>query len=144
ASISGGPSTHQGNGGRTVNLELTPKEKDFEREVYEFFRAEVPDWYASIFVLDQADFDRSIEAGTRFAKKLIARRWYTPHWPERFGGSDLTRIQRMVLAEAIAYFEDPRGVHYMGAGWVGSVLLKFANEYQLERYLTPTAAADAI
>src|SRR6185312_6656572 len=26
----------------------------------------------------------------------------------------------------------------------GSVLLKFANEYQLERYLTPTAAADAI
>jgi alkylation response protein AidB-like acyl-CoA dehydrogenase len=118
-----------------LDFRFSTDELAYERDVHDFLKAGVPDWWSGIFVLEEEDYRRAWNWSNGFAKELAKRDMLVPGWPREHGGIDLDPLKQLILAEQLAYFDDPRGAHYMGGNWVGPVLLRMGSEEQKRRYL---------
>jgi alkylation response protein AidB-like acyl-CoA dehydrogenase len=79
-----------------------------------------------------------------FCSALEIEGLLVPHWPRKFGGSDADVWQQFILGEEMWAAGEPRGPQYMNVNWVGPVLMRFGTRAQLEKYLPPIRAGQAI
>ena len=66
--------------------------------------------------------------------RLVAKGWYVPHWPERWGGQAMPPPWRMTLDEELARHDCPEG-NTFGPDMVGPMLMQFGDDAQKEFFL---------
>ncbi|MCC7425308.1 MAG: acyl-CoA dehydrogenase family protein [Alphaproteobacteria bacterium] len=114
---------------------------------YERFREEAIDFYRSEFrpewLQTEPDSDAYRALGKDLDNKLIARGWYTLHWPTKYGGKGGDLIQYSILREVAAYFRAPTyGGH--GRYIVGPALFEIGTEEQKARHLPRISRGELI
>jgi len=70
-----------------------------------------------------------------FSKKLGARGWIGYTWPKRYGGSDGSYLERLIITEELLRAGAPVGAHWLTDRQVGASLLAYGSEPQRESLL---------
>lgn len=83
--------------------------------------------------------DDALAAQRQFAKKLVAKGWYTMHWPEEYGGRAVSIQTQLAFREAMAYEGAPAS---LGGSAVTSVLMLRGSDWQKQEFLPKLANAD--
>ena len=114
-----------------MNLDLTPQEEAFRREVRAFVDANLP---AAIRdkVLNGVNLER--EEVVRWHKILHAKGWAGIGWPQRFGGTGWTPVQQHIFDVECADAGTPRILPF-GVNMVGHVIMAFGSPAQQQRFL---------
>ena len=114
-----------------MDLNYSPEELAFRATVRTWIRANLPDDLREKVVnyhdLDRADY-------LRWHKILATQGWVAPHWPEEWGGTHWTAVQRYIFEEACATVGCPMLLP-TGVPMCGPVLLRFGTEAQKKRFL---------
>ena len=74
-----------------------------------------------------------------FQKKLVAKGWWTMHWPAEHGGQDASIAAQLAYKEAMAYAGAPPA---SGGGLVAPVLMAIGQQWQKDLFLPQLANAD--
>lgn len=124
-----------------MDFEFTEKEKKFKKEISEFLDREVTEG-----VIEESD------AGLGFGphswelmRKLGAKRWLAPSYPEEYGGLGLSKIYRYIVAEELDYRNALvviRGLGMVGVDMVGPVILRHGNEKQKKEWVCGIARGE--
>ncbi|WP_299651239.1 acyl-CoA dehydrogenase family protein [uncultured Jannaschia sp.] len=109
-----------------MDLSFSPEEEAFRAEVRQFLAEELPEDIARRNregrELEKADMDR-------WHAILNARGWLAVTWPEEYGGTGWTPVQRHIFEEECARASAPRTLSF-GLAMLGPVLIKFGTEAQ--------------
>jgi len=114
-----------------MDLAFTPAEHAFREEVRAFIGAELP-----------SDVRTKVQAGTELTKadyvawqgKLNAHGWLAPNWPEQYGGTGWSVVQKHIFEEELALGWAPRNIPF-GVSMVAPVIIEFGNDEQRANYL---------
>jgi len=116
-----------------VNFDLSPDEREFEREVKTFLREN-----ASTEVMDphpeQLSQTVDTPAKRAFMAKLAERGWLGMSWPREYGGGERSGIYDFVLTEALSRWGAPQPGK--GVGIVGKTIIRHGND-KLKEYFLP-------
>lgn len=86
----------------------------------------------------QTEYSRS------FCAALAEENLLIPNWPAEHGGQNAPVWNQFILGEEMWAAGEPRGAQYMNVNWLGPVLMRYGTEDQLNRYLPPIRAGNAI
>ena len=114
--------------------------EQWRSELRAFLKAELPPGFEGDD--DFFDNEEQMAFARQFTKKLGAKRWFAPAWPEKYGGGGKTQIEQMILNEELAYHRAPSGGRLFTIGITGPTMLVHGSEEQKERYLPGMAAGE--
>ena len=123
-----------------MNLEYTPDQRAFRREVRDWMQANVPAHPLPSFDLTREGF----EAHRDWERKLNQGRWGMVTWPEHLGGRDLDLIRWLIFEEEYYRAGAPTRVNQNGIFLLGPTLMEFGTEEQKQRFLPSMAAGDIV
>ncbi|MEM1047822.1 MAG: acyl-CoA dehydrogenase family protein [Pseudomonadota bacterium] len=114
-----------------MDMSFSSDERVFQDEVRTFLREKLP-----------ARLSAAVKAGKRLKKAdyeewhslLNERGWLAVTWPEEYGGTGWSAVQRHIFEEECCAAGAPRTVPF-GVNMLGPVLLKFGSEEQKAHYL---------
>jgi alkylation response protein AidB-like acyl-CoA dehydrogenase len=114
-----------------MDLDLTPQEEAFRREVRAFVDASLPP-----AIRDKVLSGRSLEREevVRWHKILYAQGWAGIGWPKEFGGTGWTPVQQHLFDVECADAGTPRLLPF-GVNMVGPVIIAFGSPAQQRRFL---------
>jgi len=115
-----------------MDLTFTPEEEAFRTEVRAFLAAELPESLARKVREHRHLHKADMEAWHAI---LNARGWLASHWPQEYGGTGWTAVQKFIFENECALAHAPRIVPF-GLSMLGPVLIKYGNEAQ-KRYWLP-------
>ena len=114
-----------------MNVTFSDEELAFREEIRVFFRDEMPDGIAEKrrlgVALSKADH-------VNFQKALFRRGWAGYGWPDEFGGTGWTTVQKYIFEVEMAEANAP-GIITFGLGMVGPVIYTFGSDEQKQRFL---------
>jgi alkylation response protein AidB-like acyl-CoA dehydrogenase len=123
---------------------------DFGGTELDTFRAEVRDWLAQNYPAELREpgahtDPEAIWGGRAFAgsddpqsvwmRRVAARGWTAPAWPEAYGGGGLTPAQAKILDQELAAGRYRPPLTSFGIWMLGPVLLEYATEAQKREHL---------
>jgi len=115
-----------------MDFELSPEERDFEREVEAFLREN-----ASPEVMDahpeQLSQTVDTPAKRAFMAKLAERGWLGMSWPKAYGGAERPGIYDYILTEALSRWGAPQPGK--GVGIVGKTIIRHGSERMKRAFL---------
>jgi len=114
-----------------MDLNFTPEEEAFRREVQQFLRDKLPE-----------RLSRKVRNGLRLAREDMAewhailneRGWLANHWPRENGGPGWGAVQKFIFENECALAGAPRIVPF-GVNMLGPVLIKYGSEAQKAHWL---------
>lgn len=114
-----------------MDLEFTPAEEAFRREVRDFYATELP-----------ARFARKVRLGRHLEKAeqeewhaiLDRKGWLVPHWPVEWGGTGWSVVERYIVDLESSLANAPRTLAF-GINMLAPVLLKYGSEAQKAYWL---------
>ncbi|WP_343345025.1 acyl-CoA dehydrogenase family protein [Sphingomicrobium sp. XHP0239] len=114
-----------------MNLDHTPEEEAFREEVRAFLNDKLPERLSN-----------KVKNGMRLTKAdmeewhaiLNERGWLAPHWPEKYGGTDWSTMEKFIFETELARAHAPRVVPF-GVSMLAPVLIKYGSEEQCAHYL---------
>lgn len=114
-----------------MEFNLSSADAAFRKEVREFIRAELP-----------GDIQAKVEHGLHLEKDdyvrwhqiLFNKGWIAPAWPEEYGGTDWTPLQRHLFEEELAIASTPRLMPF-GLSMVAPVIMAFGDGAQKKHFL---------
>jgi len=124
-----------------MDFRLPADTERWREELRAFLRQELPPDFEGDD--DFFDNEEQVAFAKEFTKKLGARRWFAPAWPEEYGGMGKTPIEQMVLNEELAYHRAPHGGRLFTIGIAGPTILVHGTEEQKRRWL-PEMASGAV
>lgn len=77
-----------------------------------------------------------------FSRKLGARGWIGMTWPENYGGSARSALDRYVVIEELLAAGAPVAAHWIADRQSGALLLRYASEAQRKHYLPKIASGE--
>ncbi|GGD65823.1 pimeloyl-CoA dehydrogenase large subunit [Erythrobacter arachoides] len=114
-----------------MNLDYTPEEEAFREEVRAFLRAKLPQRLSGKVRqgknLTKADMEE-------WHAILNEQGWLAPHWPEHYGGTGWSVMQKFIFEIEAAAAHAPRVVPF-GLSMLAPVLIKYGTEEQRQHYL---------
>ena len=116
-----------------MNLALSPEERAFRDEVRAFLAAHLTDELRAGQRVTTSMYPEPEVSGP-WQATLHERGWLVPLWPEAWGGTGWTAVQRFIFDSECALAGAPL-VHPMGVRLVGPVILRFGTEAQKEEHL---------
>jgi len=75
-----------------------------------------------------------VEATRVWRRRLSARHWIAPHWPQEYGGAGLDIGRQFIFNEEMALHRAP-GVGGIGVGWAGPTIMVYGTDEQKQRFL---------
>lgn len=114
--------------------------EQWRSELRAFLKAEIPPDFEGDD--DFFDNEEQIAFARQFTKKLGARHWFAPAWPEKYGGLGKSPVEQMIYNEELAYHRAPAGGRLFTIGITGPTMLVHASEEQKQRYLPKMAAGE--
>ena len=120
-----------------MDFALSPELQQLQTEIREFLDREVPAEHPEAQIVSELGTDEEFEFTVQMAKKLGERGWYTAAWPKQYGGLEWDALQQEVLTTELAYHgvSLPNSIGQL----VASLLFKFGNDEQRERFLPDIA-----
>lgn len=117
---------------------------DFDLSDYREFREEIGTFLSrevTVGLVSEAESGQGWGyRAWEFVRKLGAKRWLAPSWPEVYGGLSLTPLHRLIVREELDYSGAlPEGASMIGVDIVGPILMLHGNDGQRRRYLTRIA-----
>jgi len=123
-----------------MDYRFTPEEEAFRQEVRSFLRAELPEgWDYDPFELH----DENWEFALAFTKRLAARKWVAPAWPEEYGGLGLDFMKQVVLSEEMAYHRAPN-TSLIGVTYAGPTFIVYGTEEQKRQFLPGITSGEIV
>ncbi len=117
------------------------EEEAFRAELLAFADANLPAGWTTRIPGEEPYSDFTVE----FCRKLGAKGWLAPHWPEAYGGGgDVSPWRFTILSEELWAMGEPRGSQYMNTNWIGPAIIAAGTEDQKRRFLPPIAAGEAL
>jgi len=115
-----------------MDLNFTPDEEAFRREVQCFLRDRLPQRLS-----DKVHFGRRLTRAdmAEWHAILNAQGWFASHWPKQYGGPGWNAVQKFIFENECSLAGAPRIVPF-GVNMLGPVLIKYGNEAQ-KRYWLP-------
>ncbi|NBC20653.1 MAG: pimeloyl-CoA dehydrogenase large subunit [Alphaproteobacteria bacterium] len=120
-----------------MNLEFSPEEVAFRKEVRQF----IADNYPRDFIGDGARDDLSREQFLAWHKILGEKGWSVPSWPVEYGGTGWTPTQKYIWSEENARADTIMPLPF-GVSMVGPVIYTFGNDEQKARHLPGIRSGD--
>ena len=120
-----------------MNLEFTPEEIEFRKEV----RAFIEENYPKELVGTGTREDLSREQFLAWHKILGKKGWSVPAWPEKYGGTGWTSTQKYIWGEENARMDAIMPLPF-GVSMVGPVIYTFGNEEQKAKHLPGIRSGD--
>ena len=114
-----------------MDLNYSAEDRAFRDEVRMWIRTNLPDDLRDK-VINYHHLGREDYLG--WHKILAKKGWVAPHWPEEWGGTKWTVVQRYILEEECAAAGCPMLLP-TGTAMCGPVLLRFGTEQQKKRFL---------
>ncbi|MFZ1180041.1 MAG: acyl-CoA dehydrogenase family protein, partial [Herbaspirillum sp.] len=114
-----------------MDLHLTAKEETFRNQVLAFLADKLP-----------ARLSGKVASGKHLSKAdmqewhaiLNARGWLASHWPEEYGGTGWSAIERFLFEHECCLADAPRIVPF-GVNMLGPVLIRYGNQAQQQHWL---------
>ena len=114
-----------------MDLNFTPEDEAFREEVRSFLKEKLP-----------ARLSDKVRQGQRLTKQdmeewhaiLNEQGWLANHWPEEWGGTGWSVIQRFIFETEVAMAHAPRIVPF-GLSMLAPVLIKYGSEEQKKHWL---------
>jgi alkylation response protein AidB-like acyl-CoA dehydrogenase len=117
-----------------MNFRLSEHQRTLKQEVSAWLDAELgPEWVGEDVDIVDSDLARAQD----FNRKLAARGWMVPAWPERFGGRGWSQVDQSLLTEQLVYHRAPAGGRLFGVSMVGPTLILHGTLEQQARHLPP-------
>jgi alkylation response protein AidB-like acyl-CoA dehydrogenase len=123
-----------------MDYRFSDEEETFRTEVQSFLRSELPeDWDYDPFELteDRWEFARD------FTKKLAAKGWVAPAWPQEYGGQGMPYMKQVVLSEEIAYHRAPN-TSLIGVTYAGPTIIVYGNDEQKNQFLPGITSGEIV
>lgn len=103
------------------------------------FRAEVREYFANDFPQDvlhkqQHGIALSRDDVVRWHKHIYERGWAAPNWPEEYGGTGWSPVQKYIFADERARVSAPPYLAF-GVSMVGPIIYSYGNEQQKQKFL---------
>ncbi len=121
-----------------MNVNLTEAEIAFRDQVRKFFAEKYP---ADIHEKQDKGIPLSREDTTRWQKILDDQGWFAVNWPEEYGGTGWTSIQKYIFANEMAAVNAPVIVPF-GVAMVAPVIYTFGSAEQKQRFLPDILASN--
>lgn len=128
-----------------MDFRFTEEEEAFRAEVRQWLKKEIPPRW---FELDAGLWEETEESwalSREFQRKLGEKRWLAPAYPREYGGSEMSHLKRLIIAEELAYNRAPVSIELeIAVNWVGPAIMLFGTEQQKRKYVTEVAKGDSI
>ena len=121
-----------------MRLGYSDKDLRFSEEVRAFVRAELPE---SVRLKSYDHVHLTVDERRDWQRKLAARGWACPAWPEEWGGTNWSVFKRYLFEEAMAEEGAPEPIPF-GQSMIAPVLFKVGTQAQKEHYLRRILALD--
>lgn len=114
-----------------MDLSFTSQEEAFRDEVRAFLAEKVPPRLS----MQVREGKRPRKADMEEWHAILAERgWLANHWPERYGGSGWSVVERFIFENEAALAHAPRVVPF-GVNMLGPVLIRYGSEAQKSHWL---------
>jgi alkylation response protein AidB-like acyl-CoA dehydrogenase len=128
-----------------MDFKFTENEEVFRREVRQWLEQEIPQRWIELDPGIWEETEESWALARGFQRKLGQKGWLAPSYPKEYGGLELSHMERLILAEELAYNRAPMSIEAeITVNWVGPSILLFGTEKQKKEYLTKIAKGDII
>ncbi len=127
-----------------MDFRFSEAEEAFRQEVRQWLKETVPPRWHEIDVGLWEETEESWTLLREFQRKLGQKGWLAPAYPKEYGGSDMSHVKRLILAEELYYHKAPVGVEMeISVNWVGGAISLFGTEQQKKKYLTEVAKGES-
>ncbi len=91
---------------------------------------------------DFFDDEEQVAFARQLSRKLGAKHWFAPAWPERYGGLGKSAVEQMIFNEEMAYQRAPASGRLFTIGITGPTMIVNASEEQKQRWLPEMASGE--
>ena len=113
-----------------MNLEFTPEEVEFRKEVRAFIEENYPKHLRGVGAREDLGKDDMLA----WHQILGEKGWSVPAWPEKYGGTGWTPTQRYIWSEENARMDTIMPLPF-GVSMVGPVIYTFGSEEMKAKHL---------
>ena len=127
-----------------MEFSWSAEEQIYRDELREFIRSSLPtDWWQK-YAYDGAANPKLMEFARGFGPTLAAKGHVVSHWPKAYGGRDASPWEQIILNEEVWSEGEPRSSLYMGANFVGPIIMMYGTEEQKQLHLNNIAQGKAL
>jgi len=127
-----------------MDFRFSAEEEAFREEVRQWLKKEIPPRWTE---LDPGLWEETEESWAllrQFQRKLGQKGWLAPAYLKEYGGSEMSHVKRLILAEELYYHRAPVGIEMeISVNWVGGAVFLFGSEKQKKKYLTEVAKGES-
>jgi alkylation response protein AidB-like acyl-CoA dehydrogenase len=120
-----------------MDLEYTPSEEAFRREVRAWLEVNVPKTS-----LPSGDTAEGFALHREWEKKLYQGGWAVVSWPKKYGGREATLMEWLIFEEEYYRAGGPQRIAQNGIFLLAPTLFEFGTEEQKDRILPRMASGD--
>lgn len=121
-----------------MELSFSPEESAFRDEVRQFIHDHLPHDVQKNMIEGREIGKQAI---VDWQRKLNAKGWAVPHWPQAWGGKDWSPVMEYILLEELQAAPAPQPLPF-NVSMVGPVIATFGSDAQKQKFLPATANID--
>jgi alkylation response protein AidB-like acyl-CoA dehydrogenase len=114
-----------------MNVIFSADELEFRSEVRDYFENEFPQ---DILEKQRQAIPLTRDDIVRWHKNIYEKGWAAPNWPQEYGGTGWSSVQKYLFADEQARASAP-GFLSFGVSMVGPIIYTFGSEEQKQRFL---------
>jgi len=114
-----------------MNVTFSADELEFRSEVRNYFENEFPQ---DILERQRQAIPLTRDDIVRWHKNIYEKGWAAPNWPQEYGGTGWSSVQKYLFADEQARASAP-GFLSFGVSMVGPIIYTFGSEEQKQRFL---------
>lgn len=122
-----------------MDMSFSESDLAFRDEVRGFLRENLPDTVRD--VVRRTPSYLSKDAMVSWQKALHEKGWIAPGWPQEYGGTGWTAMQKFIYGEEYQAADCPK-ISSFGITMVGPVIYTFGTDAQKQRYLPKILSSD--
>ena len=128
-----------------MDFGFTEEEEAFREEVRQWLKKEIPPRWIELDAGLWEETEESWALSREFQRKLGQKGWLAPAYPKEYGGSEMSHMRRLILAEELTYNRAPVSIEVeIAVNWVGPAIMLFGTEEQKKKYVTEVAKGESI
>ena len=128
-----------------MDFRFTEEEEAFREEVRQWLKKEIPPRWIELDAGLWEETEESWALSREFQRKLGQKGWLASAYPKEYGGSEMSHMRRLILAEELNYNRAPVSIEVeISVNWVGPAIMLFGTEEQKKKYVTEVAKGESI